>query len=38
MAGKVAQALNYTGGIPTYIKDLQESSTANYKGFKLVKA
>lgn len=35
--GKPAQALNYTGGIPAYIKDLEESSHNGYKGYELVK-
>lgn len=35
--GKTPQALNYTGGLPSYIKDLEESSTQGYKGFNLVK-
>ena len=36
--GKPVQALNYTGGIPTYIKDLEESEAAGYSGFEAVKA
>lgn len=35
--GKVAQPLNYTGGIPAYIKDLEESSNNGYAGWTLVK-
>lgn len=34
--GKPAQALNYTGGIPLYIKDLEESSANGFKGWKRV--
>lgn len=31
--GKPVQALNYTGGIPAYIKDLEDSRSDNYKGW-----
>jgi len=31
--GKKAQPLNYTGGIPAYIKDLEECAAQGYKGF-----
>lgn len=35
--GKVAQPLNYTGGIPAYIKDLQDSSQNDYRGWTMAK-
>jgi cation diffusion facilitator CzcD-associated flavoprotein CzcO len=37
VAGKPVQALNYTGGLPSYIKDIEACSDNNYQGFNLVK-
>ena len=34
--GKPAQALNFTGGIPLYVKELNECADEGYKGFDLV--
>lgn len=36
--GKPVQALNFTGGIPLYVRELAECRQGGYTGYDLVKA